>query len=325
MKILSIIPFTGYRRFWLLAINILALLILTSCSSSDSSSPFTPKNNLERKVFVLGAQVDDFGNLEVYVNGTDPNGDPLTVTNLQAASLSVDGTSYTDGDGSLTITEVVDGDNFLSLALVTDYSNSTNGELLFVGDILSGVLDNMPLVYEAQVMTFSDLYELKQNWSTDLAALKTAVTIPHSDRNKTALYDSMGVALEGDVGTTGLLERCRPAHMLVVFTDGDDNMSSVYTDSGLATIANDDQAVVIILGTSDAKTDVLTTLAGDHGAVVQVTDPFSLVAEVDSWSASLSNMVKLTLTSAIDISGKTLSITVGSQTVDVIPNSHCTL
>ena len=322
MKNLNIISFTGCHRFWLLAINLLALLILTSCSSSNSSEPFTPTNNLEGKVIVLGAQDDGFGNLVVYVNGTDPNGDPLTVLNLQSASLSVDGTPYIDGDGSLTIAEVADGDNFLSLGFLTDYSNSTNGELQFVADILSGVLDNLPLVYEAQVMTFSDTYEVKLNWSTDLAALKNAVTIPHTVRNKTALYDSMGVALEGDIGTTGLIERCRPAHMLVVFTDGDDNMSSVYTDSGLATLANNDQAVVIMLGTSDAKTDVLTTLAGDHGAVVQVTDPLSLLAEVDSWSASLSNVVKFTL-SSVDINGKALSITVGSQTVDVIPKSHC--
>jgi len=323
MKTLSIIPFTGHCRLWLLAINLLTLLLLTSCSSSDSSVPFIPKNNLEDKVFVLGAQVDDFGTLVLYVNGTDPNGDPLTVTSLQAASLSVGGTAYTDVDDELTITEVVDGDNFLSLAFVTDYSNSTKGELDFVANILAGMLDNLPLVYEAQVMTFSDTFEVKQNWSTDLVALKTAVTIPHTVRNKTALYDSMGVALKGEVGTTGLIERCRPAHMLVLFTDGDDNMSSEYTsDADVASVANNDQAVVIVLGTSKAKDEVLATLAGDHGAAVQVTDPFSLVAEVESWSASLGNMVKLTLTT-VDTNGKSLSITVGTQTVDVIPNSRC--
>jgi len=322
MKTLSIVPLTGHCKLWLLAINLLTLLLLTSCSSSDSSVPFSPKNNLERKVFVLGAQVDDFGNLELYVHGTDPSGDPLNVTSLQAASLSVDGTSYTDGDGNLTITEVTESDNFLSLALVTDYSNSTSGELDFVANILVGMLDNLPQVYEAQVMTFSDSYEIHQNWTDDLVALKTAVVQPHTDRNKTALYDSMGVALEGDVGTTGLFERCRVAHLLVVFTDGDDNMSNVYTDLDLGAIVNNDKTVVVVLGTSDAKLDVLTTLAGDHGAIVQVTDPLSLVAEVDSWSTSLSNMVKFTL-SGIDVTSKTVSITVGTQTVDVIPNSHC--
>jgi len=325
MKTLSIIPFTGHCRLWLLAINFLTLLLLTSCSSSDSSVPFIPKNNLEDKVFVLGAQVDNIsGDLVLYVNGTDPNGDPLTVTSLQAASLSVGGTAYTDADDELTITEVVDGDNFLSLAFVTDYSNSTQGELDFVAEILAGMLDNLPQVYEAQVMTFSDTYEIQQNWTDDLALLKTAVTQPHPDRNKTALYDSMRVALEGDGSTTGLFEKCSPAHMLVLFTDGDDNMSSSgYTDTQLASVVNDDKTVVIVLGTSKAKNEVLQTLKGDHGAYVQVTDPFSLVAEVESWSASLGNMVKLTLTT-VDTDSKALSITVGTQTVDVIPNSHCT-
>ena len=93
MKTLSNIPTTGQCRIWLLIINLLALLMLTSCSSSNSSAPFIPQNNLEGEVFVIGAQVDDFGDLVVYVNGTDPNGDPLTVLNLQSANLIVDGTS----------------------------------------------------------------------------------------------------------------------------------------------------------------------------------------------------------------------------------------
>ena len=326
MKTLGTIPFTGHCRLWLLAINFLTLLLLTSCSSSDSSVPFIPKNNLEDKVFVLGAQVNNIsGDLVLYVNGTDPKGEPLTVTSLQAASLSVDGTAYTDANDELTITEVVDDDNFLSLAFVTDYSNSTQGELNFVAEILAGMLDNLPQVYEAQVMTFSDTYEIQQNWTDDLALLKTAVTQPHPDRNKTALYDSMGVALNGDVLTTGLKQRCRIAHMLVVFTDGDDNMSSVDTsDADVASVANDDQAVVIVLGTSKAKDGVLQTLKGDHGAYVQVTDPLSLVAEVKRWSTSLGNIVKLTLSSTVLTNGKALSITVGTQTVDVIPNLHCT-
>jgi len=331
MKTLSIIPFTGHCRLWLLAINFLALLLLTSCSSSDSSVPFIPKNNLEDKVFVLGAQEDDSAvTLVLYVNGTDPDGEPLTVISLQGASLNVrdidDSTiSYTDGDGKLTITEVDDSDNFLSLAFVTDYSNSTKGELDFVANILTKMLDNLPLVYEAQVMTFSDSYEIQQNWTDDLVALKIAVAQPHSDRNKTALYDSMRVALEGDLGTgtIGLFEKCSPAHMLVLFTDGDDNMSSSgYTDTQLASVVNDDKTAVIVLGTSKAKDEVLTTLAGDYGAAVQVTDPLSLEAEVENWSDSLSNIVKLTLEGVVT-NGKTLSITVGTQTVDVIPNSHC--
>lgn len=326
METLNTSPLIGHFRPWLLIINLLALTLLTSCSPSNSSSPPVPKNNLDGKVFVLGAQVDNFGNLVLYAIGTDLSGAVLTVADLQTASVTVDGVTYNTNDNpELTITAVSGGDKILSLGLLTDYSKSTKVEQPLVADILTQMLGSMPFVYEVQVMTFSDELETQQAWTDDLTAIKAAVAADHSFRNKTALYDSMGVALEGDVDTDGLIERCRPAHMLVMFTDGNDNFSSVYTDAGLGTIVNNDRAIVIIVGTSDAKIDVLTTLAGDFGAIVHVTDPASLAVEVDKWASSLNNMVKFTLDSSLNITGKTVSITIGSQVVEVNPNSHCTL
>jgi len=300
-------------------------LLITSFNHSISCNT-KQSNNLDGKVFVLGAQVDNFGNLVLYAIGTDLSGAVLTVADLQTASVTVDGVTYNTNDNpELTITAVSGGDKILSLGLLTDYSKSTKVEQPLVADILTQMLGSMPLVYEVQVMTFSDELETQQAWTEDLTAIKAAVPADHSFRNKTALYDSMGVALEGDVDTDGLIERCRPAHMLVMFTDGDDNLSSVYTDTGLGTIVNNDRAIVIIVGTSDAKIDVLTTLAGDFGAIVHVTDPASLAVEVDKWASSLNNMVKFTLDSSLNITGKTVSITIGSQVVEVNPNSHCTL
>ncbi len=332
MKTLNSIPLVGHFRSWVLIINLLALALLTSCSSSsssdssDSSTPPDPQNNFEGRVFVLGAQVDDFGNLDLYAIGTDLSGAALTVAELQTASVFVDGVSYnTNDDPELTITAVGDGDKILSLGLLTDFSTSIKYDMDIVTDVLIQILDSMQLVYEAQVMTFSDELETHLAWAEDSTAIIDAVLVPHSLRNETALYDSMGVALEGDVGTDGLIGRCRPAHMLVVFTDGDDNLSSVYSDTGLATIVNNDRTVAIMIGTGNAKIDVLTTLAGNFGAIVHVTDPASLAVEVDKWASSLNNMVKFTLDSSLNITGKTVSITIGSQVVEVNPNSHCTL
>ena len=327
MKTLNSIPLIGHFGSWVLIIILLALTLLTSCSSSDSSTPPEPQNNLEGRVFVLGAQIDDFGNLALYAVGTDLSGAVLTVAELQTASVTVDGVSYnTNDDPELTITAVDDGDKILSLGLLTDFSTSIKYDMDIVTDVLTQILDSMPLVYEAQVMTFSDELETQLAWTEDLTAIEAAVLADHSVRNKTALYDSMGIALEGGVDTDGLIERCRPAHILVMFTDGDDNRSSVYNDRDLGTIVNNDRAVVIILSTTrNVKIDVLTTLAGDFGAVVQVADPASLVAEVDKWASSLNNMVKITLDSSINITGKTVGITIGSQIVEVNPNSHCTL
>ena len=208
---------------------------------------------------------------------------------------------------------------------MTDYSDSTKGEVQFAPDALAQMLDSLPLVYEAQVMTFSDDLELQLAWTEDVTAIKAAVSAEHSDSDKTALYDSMGIALEGDAVIDGLVGRCRPAHMLVVFTDGYDNQSSVYTDTGIGAIVNNDKAVVIILSTWKAETDVLTTLAGDSGVVVKVEDPANLVARVNKWARSLNSMVKITLDSSINITGKKVRIAIGSQSAKVDLNSHCTL
>ena len=329
MKTLNSIPLIGHFRSWVLVINLLALALVTSCSSSsssDSSTPPDPQNNFEGRVFVLGAQVDDFGNLDLYAIGTDLSGAALTVAELQTASVIVDGVSYnTNDDPELTITAVGDDDKILSLGLLTDFSTSIKYDMDIVTDVLTQILDSMPLVYEAQVMTFSDELETHLAWAEDSTDIIDAVLVPHFPRNDTALFDSMGIALEGVVGTDGLIGRCRPTHMLVVFTDGDDNLSNKYSDTGLATIVNNDRTVAIMIGTGNAKIDVLTTLAGDYGVVVRAADPDSLVAEVDKWASSLNNMVKITLDSRINITGKTVGISIGSQIVEVNPNSHCTL
>jgi len=325
MKEEIIPPFTVYSIVWLPVLILLSLFLLTSCSSStDSTSPFIPVNSLEGKVFVLGAQEDNSGNLEIYVNGTDLAGDVLSVADLQTATVNVNSQPYTNSHASLTIAEVGPTDDFLSLSLVIDWSNSTNGELFLVSGIFTTMLDNLPLVYEAQVITFSDNYEIQQTWTDDLDAIKAAVSFPHSARNFTALYDSMGAALQGDSVISGLVERCRTAHVQVVFTDGEDNKSSVYTDTQIESAVNADKTISIMLGTSDANKNALQTLAGDYGAVVQVVDPNSLGAEVEKWVASLKNIVKITVDSAIYLNGQTVSITMGSQTVLVSPSSHCT-
>ncbi|NNE38191.1 MAG: hypothetical protein HKN08_07800 [Gammaproteobacteria bacterium] len=329
MKTLSSIPSIGRFRSWVLIVNLLALSLLTSCSSSSSSNSSTPdaeQESLEGKVFVLGAQIDAFGTLVLYAIGTDLDGNALKVAELKTASVTVGGVSYNiKDDAELTITKVGDSDKILSLGLLTDYSNSTKFDVDLAADLLALILDSIPLVYEAQVMTFSNELETHLTWSEDLLAIQAAVLVEHSDSDDTALYDSMGIALEGDMVTEGLVERCRPAHMLVMFTDGHDNLSSVYDQFGIETIVNNDQTVVIVLGTNSANSNVLTTLAGDFGAVVQVSDPDAIEAEVNKWAKSLKNMVKITLDSSINATGKNVSITIGSQTVKVSPNTHCTL
>lgn len=339
MKNLNNIVPTVHSRFWLLALNIFLMIMISSCSSSSDGPPaFTPQNTLDGKVVVFGSQLDANGDIEMYVTGTKSDGSPLSVVELQAATVTVSGTAlpYSNSAGGvdgLSIEAVTDGEPILSLGLLTDWSNSTNGELQFVSGILTEMLDSLPPVFEAQVMTFSDDLEIRLPWTNGatipgLNAIKAAVTVPHSVRNETALYDSMGGALEADPADLteadgGLIDRCRPAHMLVVFTDGDDNRSNSYVASDLAQVANLDKTVVIMLGTSDAVPDVLTTLAGDYGAVVQVTNPGGLVVEVQNFAASLNNMVKFTLDDPVDLTGRTVTISLGTESVVVDSKLAC--
>lgn len=276
-----------------------------------------PDNSILGRIFVLGTQVDALtGELRIYANGLDLDGNPLVLADFQTATVTVD-----DAPVAYAVEQVSAGDAILSLGFVTDHSRSiTDAELVDIGNSYSLILNRMPQVFEGEVVNFSDTASLRQDWTEDLPTLLDAVqpdlSIP---RNSTALYDALGVALQRDLGLLddGLVERCRPAHMLVVFTDGKENASISYTKATLLPIIEQSNTVMIMLGTLLSDVGTMQELAGDQGAYIYAYNIAGISTLIDSWSDSLSHMVKFTLDPATGFDTGTIKIALGTETVVV--------
>jgi len=95
--------------------------------------------------------------------------------------------------------------------------------------IPTGLRIALPAGFEAQVLNFSDLTSLRQDWTTNLQTLLTAVQLDQDIfRNNTAFYDGIGNTLYREAPGLGLSDRCRPVRMLLAYTDGRDNASFIY-------------------------------------------------------------------------------------------------
>ena len=276
-----------------------------------------PDDNLLGRIFVLGTQVDGAsGELFIYANGTDLNGQPLELADFQAATVSVDNAPV-----AAAVEAVSAGDSILSLGLITDYSTSIDdAELAAISSVYENLLTLLPQVFEAEVLNFSDSVVLRQDWTESNADLLAAIQLDNSMvRSNTAFYDAVGTALQRELAldSDGLVERCRPAHMLVAFTDGQDNASSTYTTAALRPIIDDSNTVMIMLGTLAADSDELSELAGSNGAFAYAYDVSSIQAVVQRWSQSLNHMVKFTLSPATGFDSGVIRISVPGQTVTV--------
>jgi len=284
-----------------------------------------PEDNLLGRMFILGTQVDQAsGALRIFVNGTDNDGNPLQLADFQSATVSIDGNPV--DPNRVSVDPIAAGDDVLSLGFVTDYSTSiSDAELAKVSDIYSIILDslsppNLPPVMEGMVIDFSNSVLVKQDWTEDPALLQAAYQLDAGfSRQNTALYDALGVALKRDpaVIDDGLVERCRPAHMLITFTDGADNASFTYTKETLLPIIQDSKAVMIMLGSLSADKTTLMNVAGDQGAFVYAYNLSGIQNTVQKWADSLSQMVKFTLDPATGFDAGTITITLGEETVVV--------
>ncbi len=301
-----------------------------STGSSGSSGPSGPSGSTGR-LFVLGTAVEPAtGNLQIYVHGTKSDGSPLVLADLRQAILTVGGSNnYTVNDPEVTLEQVSSGDKLMSLAFVTDYSSSmSDADLDKIGEVYASILNDLPEVYEAEVVNFSRNVKLRRDWTegyTDLSALLAAVQRDDSiNRTSTALYDAIGRALERDVSVLGgpftegdgLIERCRAIHLLVVHTDGKENASVTYSKAQLLALLESSRTVPVMLGSLLADTQELKDFAGQRGAFVYAYNAGGIGQVVKNWSDSLQNLAKFTLTPDT-LFNKGVVITLGTQTVSV--------
>ena len=284
-----------------------------------------PENNLLGRMFILGTQVDPAtGALHIFVNGTDSDGNPLQQSDFQAATVSIAGSPA--DPGLVSVEPISAGDDVLSLGFVIDYSSSiSDAELDAISAVYSLVLDglsppSLPQILEGEVINFSNSVVVQQDWTEDALLLQAAFQRDDSFvRENTAFYDALGVSLQRDLvlDNDGLVERCRPAHMLIAFTDGGENASVAYTKGTLLQIIDDSRAVVIMLGGLSADKDTLIEMSGDRGAFVYAYDMTSIQNVVQDWTASLNHMAKFTLDTDTGFDAGIITIELGGEAVVV--------
>lgn len=208
----------------------------------DSSETVTDR------LYGLGAQFDDGGNLVIYAMGLREDGTPVTAADFEERAAITVSDEPAEAIDVSTVTEA-DGE-IASISFLTDYSHSMGGEALqSVSEIYDLVVDGMPKVFNASALVFttplSDVKDghprpeyvkyLFDNDVGDGSDLKQAFAFDESiERKSTPLNDAVTWSLFGasdvpDVGVVqGLRHQCRPVRMLFAFADGEENGSAVW-------------------------------------------------------------------------------------------------
>ena len=294
-------------------------------------------------LFILGTEIVA-GDLKLYVNGVKGNGQPMTLTDFEGAAVTVGGDTANRGaDWNV----VAAGGDVLSLVTLADYSSSiSTADLEGMGDLYDVVLDNARPGFEAETINFSTnpvapyivtKPEPLPYWTTDLADLKTANNYDAAFPNEnTPLYDAMGTGLMGPLNNAfvpgaddlGLVERNRPAKLIIVQSDGIDNASLTISENQLVSLMDRCHTTAIMLGTFQAEADIdkilegqatLRSLAGTRGAFVNALNASFLEAAITPFAKSLGNLVVFTLKAQTNFQNAEVKIEVDQLSASEMP------
>jgi hypothetical protein len=275
-----------------------------SGDSGDGGDPTqpAPDNNLSPRIFILGSGIDAEGRLHIYVHGLDSASNFIPLQAFQNLSVvTVDGAVRLDngvdvGVGGVSVRSLGNGDP-ISLSILTDYSVSIpQASLETISEIYEVVLNSLPSGFEAQVLNFSNLTDVRQDWTTNRQTLLAAVQFDQDIfRANTALYDGIGNSLYREAPGLGLSDRCQPARMLLTYTDGVDNASFLYNKNDLLDEIDSSRTVAIMLGTVNSNKAELEEFAGTRGAFVYAFDVDDFTQDILNWAESLENIVEFVI------------------------------
>jgi hypothetical protein len=125
----------------------------------------------------------------------------------------------------------------------------------------------------------------------------------------------------------GLVERNRPATLLMVQSDGIDTASLEITEDDLVSLMDRCQTTAIMLGTFSQDSDidkilegqaVLERLAGTRGAFANTLNANFLEAAITPFAESLGNLVVFTLSKDTLFADKTVEISVDGTAASAV-------
>ena len=300
-------------------------------------------------LFILGTEIDGgTGDLKLYVHGVKRDGRPMTLADFQQAAVLLDAVAADPADWDVAPAPA----GVLSIAMLADYSTSiTDADLLGMGGLYDIIVQHAPQGFEGEVINFSDdpatlqsaitvKPEPGDHWTEDRPALRAANDFdPNQPRNNTTLFEAMGTGLMGPLDNAfnplgddlGLVERNRPASVIIVQTDGLDNASTVLVlgsrnppdpANGLVPLIDRCHTVAVMLGTfrSEVDAQVLEDIAGERGAAVNALNTNFLEAAIGPYAESLGNLVVFTLKPATLFADKVVTIEVdGLSASEIAP------
>ncbi len=284
------------------------------CLSAIEALLPSPENNLKNSLLALGKK--DGTQKELFILGASSIGKALDLANVSLViEATTNGVKTTLNSGDYTLGKISDLSIFplLSISSVLDYSASMSDKdiddsVTIFSDIFS--IFTTPLI-ESEIRLFSKTVYLKLPFNDEKDVLLSNIAKDENfERESTALYDAIGS------GLTALGARTAPIKVMIISTDGMENVSKKYTDKeALYTLANNHNIPVVIIGTLFSDLAFMKELAlKTHGifiynkTILKVKEDAKLLIEM------IKNIQVITITKTLP-NGTTFSVSVDGNSL----------
>jgi VWFA-related protein len=249
-----------------------------------------------------------------YVSVTDQGGYPVT-------GLTQNDFLVTEAGGYVglptTVSFVSDTTPTISVALVMDYSYSISkiqDNLDDMEESVSDFVDQLKVGDEAEIIKFSDDFDVVQAFTSDKDLLKAAISSAYPD-GVTDFYDAVYQAVDDTAA------RSKDRRAVIVITDGGNDFDT-YTFADVINNANTKGVPIFTVGIGQVNSAILTQMADDTGGqFYEATTPDNLRTIYQQLANVLfADQYILTYTSLLG-DGETADLTIGATLVGVPPGS----
>lgn len=225
------------------------------------------------------------GQMGLLVSVADQNDD--AVLGLQSTNFKI----FENGQAIPSI-DLVPASGPISVGLVMDYSSSTESYTDPLETAAEEFLNLLAPEDEAELIKFSEQYEITQEFTTDKSALIAAVEAPPAfDRTYTYLFDAVSLAVDNTAA------RANNRLAVVAFSDGNDNTSQTTLDELIAH-ANEMGIPVFTVALGEISAEQMQRLSRETGGqYFLAADASSLQSVYAQISQILSNQYQIEYTS----------------------------
>lgn len=256
----------------------------------------------------LGTERDaDMARLYVAATDAEGRGRSLSAGELRVVATMEDGSEVALEGISVAPVESCESPA-LAMSSILDYSASMRQEDIEDATTLFRTLyAAVPAgCLESDAIFFSATVDRRAGFSSSVEEMRAAMSWdPSYRRASTALFDAMGLGLEG------LSEREAPARLLVVATDGRENASGRWGEAELVAAARQNGARIVVLGSLLSDVDAMGDLAAQSGGLFLYRPRLSdLREEVDRLGDALAHLQSVTVRDPRAVSAQRISVTV---------------